>query len=70
MAYTEKLLNDQIKALDGNQKLLDMLLEVEGVFDRLDLYAYKNWIDGEIVSGPNIGRFLYPPSQHLGFAGT
>ena len=56
MAYTEKLLNDQIKALDGNQKLLDMLLEVEGVFDRLDLYAYKNWIDGEIVSGPNIGR--------------
>ncbi len=56
MAYTEKLLNDQIKALDGNQKLLDMLLEVEGVFDRLDLYAYKNWIDGEIVSGPSIGR--------------
>lgn len=56
MAYNEKLLNDRIKALDDNQKLLDMLLELEGVLDRLDLYAYKNWINGEVVGGPDIGR--------------
>ena len=41
---------------DGNSKL-DMLLEFEGVLDKLHLYAYKNWIKGEIVAGPEISRY-------------
>lgn len=41
---------------DGNTKL-DMLLEFEGVLDNLHLYAYKNWIKGEVVAGPEISRY-------------
>ena len=69
MSYTEKILNDQIRKLDENQTLLDMLLELEGVLDRLDLYAYKNWISGELVNGPDISRhflaidLMYPHDQ-------
>jgi len=33
------------------------LLDFERVLDELDLYAFKNWILGELVSGPNIGKY-------------
>jgi hypothetical protein len=44
------------------------LLDFERVLDELDLYAFKNWSLGELVSGPVIGRykvsctFMYPAS--------
>ena len=33
-----------------------VLKDFERVLDELDLYVYKNWEDGELVSGPNIKR--------------
>jgi hypothetical protein len=30
---------------------------MEDFLDSLDLYVFKNWIDGEIVEGPNIRRY-------------
>jgi hypothetical protein len=33
------------------------LLDFERVLDELDLYAFKNWQIGELVSGPIIGRY-------------
>ena len=33
------------------------LLDFERVLDELDLYAFKNWSIGELVSGPNIGKY-------------
>lgn len=33
------------------------LLDFERVLDELDLYAFKNWAIGELVSGPNIGKY-------------
>jgi hypothetical protein len=33
------------------------LLDFERVLDELDLYAFKNWQIGELVSGPNIGKY-------------
>jgi hypothetical protein len=33
------------------------LLDFERVLDELDLYAFKNWQIGELVSGPDIGRY-------------
>jgi hypothetical protein len=33
------------------------LLDFERVLDELDLYAFKNWGIGELVSGPNIGKY-------------
>ena len=33
------------------------LLDFERVLDELDLYAFKNWQLGELVSGPKIGKY-------------
>lgn len=33
------------------------LLDFERVLDELDMYAFKNWIVGELVSGPDISRY-------------
>ena len=33
------------------------LLDFERVLDELDLYAFKNWDIGELVSGPSIGKY-------------
>jgi hypothetical protein len=33
------------------------LLDFERVLDELDLYAFKNWQIGELVSGPKIGKY-------------
>jgi hypothetical protein len=33
------------------------LLDFERVLDELDLYAFKNWAIGELVSGPTIGKY-------------
>ena len=33
------------------------LLDFERVIDELDLYAFKNWQIGELVSGPIIGKY-------------
>jgi hypothetical protein len=33
------------------------LLDFERVLDELDLYAFKNWQIGELVAGPNIGKY-------------
>jgi hypothetical protein len=36
---------------------LTALMDFERVLDDLDLYAYRNWGRGELVSGPDIGRY-------------
>jgi hypothetical protein len=36
---------------------LTTLLDFERVLDEVDLYAFKNWSIGELVAGPEIGRY-------------
>lgn len=33
------------------------LLDFERVLDELDLYAFKNWQIGELVAGPDVGKY-------------
>lgn len=56
MTISVKMLNDSIKKISETNTLLDMLLEFEHVLDNLELYAYKNWIKGEILEGPTLDR--------------
>lgn len=42
----------------GNS-VLDTLLEFERTLDNAELFAYKNWILGELVEGPDIQRYWY-----------
>ena len=36
---------------------LSTLLDFERVMDEMDMYAFKNWIKGELVQGPVIGKY-------------
>ena len=48
---------ENLNAIFDNKDLLDVLIDVEDVFDGLDLYAFANWIDGLVVSGPHVSRY-------------
>jgi hypothetical protein len=48
---------DNIKNLYLSEGSLLTLLDFERVLDELDLYAFKNWQLGELVDGPDIGRY-------------
>jgi hypothetical protein len=48
---------DNIKNLYMSDGSILTLLDFERVLDELDLYAFRNWQFGELVSGPEIGRY-------------
>ena len=54
---------DSIKAtlvnISKGDNILDMLLEFERTLDNAEMFAYKNWILGELVDGPHIGRYWF-----------
>ena len=56
MTISVKMLNDSIKKVSETNSLLDMLLEFEKVLDKIDLYAFKNWEQGEVLYGPKLSR--------------
>jgi len=55
-----------IEKFEASPHLLDLLVQMEDVLDSLDLYVYRNWLEGEIVEGPLVQRhwlsmsLLYP----------
>lgn len=54
---------DSIKStlvnISKGESLLDTLIEFERTLDNAEIFAYKNWILGELVEGPIIGRYWY-----------
>ena len=64
---------DEIKSklsyISANKTVLDLLLEFERTLDQCNVYAYRNWLNGELVDGPDIDRywitckFMYPQSM-------
>lgn len=46
-----------VQTLYDQDGLLDILIGVEKYFDDMDLYAYKNWIYGELVEGPIVEKY-------------
>lgn len=45
--------------ISKGESLLDTLLEFERTLDNAEIFAYKNWILGELVEGPIIQRYWY-----------
>lgn len=45
--------------ISKGDNILDMLLEFERTLDNCELFAYKNWILGELVEGPHISRYWF-----------
>ena len=51
---------DIVSQLDNNinsNSALETLMQVDNVLERLNVYAYQNWIEGEVVEGPRIERY-------------
>lgn len=46
-----------IQTLSENNSAFKVLKDFERVIDELDIYVYKNWIEGELVAGPDVGRY-------------
>lgn len=43
--------------ISKGEGLLDMLMEFERTLDNAEIFAYKNWILGELVEGPIVNRY-------------
>ena len=48
---------DTIKGIYMSDGSMSTLLDFERVLDEADLYAFKNWLIGELVQGPVNGRY-------------
>ena len=48
---------DNIKVIYNSDGSMSTLIDFERVLDDADLYAYQNWVLGEVVSGPDIRRY-------------
>jgi hypothetical protein len=46
-----------VKGIYTSDGSMSILLDFERVLDNADLYANKNWLLGELVQGPNVGRY-------------
>jgi hypothetical protein len=53
---TDLLKNLQTLTVDDSA--FEILKDFERVLDELDIYVYKNWLDGELFAGPEVGRYL------------
>ena len=43
---------DAVNRISDSEDLTDILIDIENYLDSNNLYVYKNWIQGEVVSGP------------------
>ena len=49
---------DNLRNIDGNGTLLDILLEFEHMLEEQGMYGYENWKQGEVAQGPKLSRYL------------
>ena len=48
---------DNIRDIYMSEGSLTTLLDFERVLDEVDIYAFQNWELGELVAGPDIGKY-------------
>lgn len=53
----EQIINN-VKNIYMTDSSLETLLDYERVLDELDLYTFKNWKKGELISGPNYEKYF------------
>jgi hypothetical protein len=51
------LVADNIRDIYLSEGSLLTLLDFERVLDEMDIYAFRNWGKGELVAGPEIGKY-------------
>lgn len=46
-----------LQTLSENNSAFGVLKDFERVIDELDIYVFKNWEEGELLSGPDVSRY-------------
>lgn len=46
-----------IQSLSENNDAFGVIKDFERVIDELDIYVFKNWEEGELCAGPDVGRY-------------
>jgi hypothetical protein len=46
-----------LQTLSENNGAFKVLKDFERVLEELDIYVFKNWEDGELISGPHVSRY-------------
>lgn len=46
-----------LQTLSENNSAFQVLKDFERVLEELDIYVFKNWEDGELCKGPDVGRY-------------
>jgi hypothetical protein len=46
-----------LQTLSENNSAFKVLRDFERVIDELDVYVFKNWLDGELIEGPIVNRY-------------
>lgn len=60
---------NNIQTIYSTNSSLSVLKDFERVLDQMNMYVYKNWEDGELVSGPTVERhwvsasFMWPKNK-------
>lgn len=49
--------NNFLTKLSDSESLIDVLIQMENFIDNLDIYAFKNWFEGEVIDGPIIKKY-------------
>ena len=58
MAQSIKDVIENTKTLSMTDSAINTLMDFERVIDELDLYAFKNWKNGELVEGPIYEKYF------------
>ena len=62
-------IKDTLTTLSAGDGLMEMLMEFERTLSNTDVFAYRNWLDGELIHGPIVDRYwftttwMYPGSR-------
>ena len=48
-----------LSRISQGENLLDMLCEMERTMDSLGLFAYQNWLEGELLDGPHVSKYWF-----------
>lgn len=53
---TQDIIYKNLDTIHNSPNVIDTLVEIDRILDRMDIYSYENWIKGEIVDGPFVER--------------
>jgi len=59
MSRNSEEIKSTLSRVANDKTALDMMLELERTLDNANVFAYKNWINGELVEGPDISKYWF-----------